>query len=383
MAETGPQELRKFINYLDRNLPLTKTTKVALFDTLGIKTWLAWFLRIFWGEKLPTNRKDTISALCTMFNKLISEGKIDELKSLKMIHLKKNENSEHYLNLAHEDFGEIPLPIDKERVIVAYRLYDKYKEYLEKEAANKTSWWHTLKYNTTIQNLRHKRTYLGKHFGTGVYFLDTDEQFVLLEGNKTEDDKKLSIKKYIWPMWIRVKQAAESTVKDIEQINQYNSSLPPISVKPGDYIVEVDIGPHEYAGGKLLQEAYKKLQLYLSTHVYDEIIANDKRLWKDTKKEDIHIPFLYWITPLTQLSAIKNWELRNMPLETAKRTSTYMYSFRNPQAKYTEPTTLYRVTRPSEYKALKKIADKYDARDIAFASISLQDFLAWNDSQAK
>lgn len=360
-----------FVDYLERTTSLDKHTKADLLDTLGVKTWLAWLLRIFGAEKLPADRKEAIIALCETISHIDS----NELVPLEKLRLKNNESNSYYLNLAHEDF-DWALPADDKDIIIAYRIYYKYREYLSREAANKTSWWHTLRYNTTVQNLRHKRTYGWTHFGKGVYFMDTDEQYVLMEKNEKEGDKELNIKKYIYPCRIRIRKATESTVDSIKLLNTYNPSLPQLSIQPGDYTIEVNIWPHPYEWGKHLREAYKKLQTYLSEEAYSDIINNDKRLWKDTKREDIHIPFLYWITALTPIAKANEREVRKMPLETAKKTSTYMYWFLNPHAKYTEPVTLRRATAPQSYKELKRMSDKFDARDISFAFVPLEDFLA-------
>lgn len=392
MEQKNQKELNNqakwFINYLSRVASLDKDIKNNLFDTFNISWWITWFLHILWTTILPTNRKDAVSTLCKMFNLLIVDKNLDELKPFKKIHLKKNEPAEHYLDLAHKDFGNL-LPSNEDYVVVAYRIYDKYKEYLEKIRANQTTLWHTLKYGTFIQDIKHRRNVWNKvnlrknKFGKGDYFLDSTEQFVEMGKNKTEWEKTLSINKYFTPIWIRVKKTTENTVKDMESLNRNNISLPPIIIKPGDYMVEVDISPHVYESGKPLKEAYKKLQKYLHSQVYDDIIADAKRMGKEIKKEDIHIPFLFWISALTTFAKAGGWDIRNIPVKDAKRTSTYMYGLINPHTKYNpfeQPLILNAmglVDKKSKmaYKQLEKMSDKFDVRDIGFTSIPLDKFL--------
>ena len=101
--------------------------------------------------------------------------------------------------------------------------------------------------------------------------------------------------------------------------------------------------------------------------------------WKIITVDNIHIPFVFGITALTTFA--RRWwrEIRKIPLDSAKKTSTYMYWLFNPHGKYTEQPAILKFIDPLKYKQLERMSDKYDARDISFVSIDTDTFISKNN----
>ncbi len=361
-------QAQDFLNYLWRMWTLKNDAKKDLMETMNINTWIKKLVDIFELGRFNMDKSNLIL--------MLSAADDDVLNQMKKIRLKKAKSKEYYVSEIKEIYWQDRNKYNLERLIIAYRFYEKYKEFLAKEQVNKTTLWHTLKYNTSVQHIKH-RIPKSKWFGTWDYFFDTDEQFVIMDENK--NNAKMSINKYFGPIWIRIKEATDNTVNDVEEINKYNPEKKWIEINKWDYIVELDISPHEFNKWKPLQEAYKQLAEYLRNDVYLEIMQSNLSKWKIMTLDNIRIPFVFGITALTTFA--KKWwrEIRKIPLELAKKTSTYMYGLFNPHGKYTEQPALLKFTNPLAYKQLERMSDKYDARDISFVYINSEKFISENN----
>lgn len=362
-------QAKDFLDYLQRLWIIKNDTKKDLINTMNISTWFRKLIDIFELGNCEMNKKEIILMLSSVDD--------DVLSQIKKIRLKKPESKEYYVDKLREIYW---LELDNyniDRLIIAYRFYEKYKEFLNKRQINKTTLWHTLKYNTSIQHIKHRIANLEWKFWTGDYFFDTDEQFVMMESNKYKYE--MSINKYFGPIWIRIKEVTDNTIRDIEEINKYNPSKKEIKINKWDYIVELDISPHEFKWWKPLKEAYKQLAQYLNKDVYIEIMQGNLKKWKIITVDNINIPFVFGITALTTLA--KKWwrEIREIPLNLAKKTSTYMYWLFNPHGKYTEQPAILKFINPLKYKQLERMSDKYDAGDISFVSIDTDKFISKNN----
>lgn len=362
-------QAKDFLDYLWRIWTLKNDTKKNLMETINISSWFRKLISIFELGRFDMDKKELIL--------MLSSVEDDVLKQMKKVRLKNAKSQEYYVGKIKEIYWSEWNKYNIDNLVTAYRFYEKYKEFLAKEQVNKTTLWHTLKYNTSVQHIKHRMPNGEWKFGTWDYFFDTDEQFVMMDENK--NNAKMSINKYFGPIWIRIKEATDNTINNVEEINKYNPEKKWIKINKWDYIVELDISPHEFNGWKPLQEAYKQLAEYLKNNAYDEIMQNNLSKWRIMTVDNIHIPFVFGITALTTFA--KRWwrEIRKIPLELAKKTSTYMYGLFNPHGKYTEQPALLKFTNPLAYRQLERMSDKYDARDISFVYIDSKKFILENN----
>ncbi|MFZ2150482.1 MAG: hypothetical protein WAZ12_00015 [Candidatus Absconditicoccaceae bacterium] len=362
-------QAKDFLDYLGRIGTLKNDTKKNLMETINISSGFRKLISIFELGRFDMDKKELIL--------MLSSVEDDVLKQMKKVRLKNAKSQEYYVGKIKEIYGSEWNKYNIDNLVTAYRFYEKYKEFLAKEQVNKTTLGHTLKYNTSVQHIKHRMPNGEGKFGTGDYFFDTDEQFVMMDENK--NNAKMSINKYFGPIWIRIKEATDNTINNVEEINKYNPEKKGIKINKGDYIVELDISPHEFNGGKPLQEAYKQLAEYLKNNAYDEIMQNNLSKGRIMTVDNIHIPFVFGITALTTFAKRGGREIRKIPLELAKKTSTYMYGLFNPHGKYTEQPALLKFTNPLAYRQLERMSDKYDARDISFVYIDSKKFILENN----
>ena len=124
-------QAKNFLDYLWRIWTLKDNTKKDLMETMNISVWLKKFLNVFKTNPINNNKSEIILML----------SKLDEntLKQMKKIRLRNSKPKAYYLGEIKLMFGLNLDENDLDNLVTACRFYEKYKEYLTKNQANKTT----------------------------------------------------------------------------------------------------------------------------------------------------------------------------------------------------------------------------------------------------